>query len=59
MLFGQSDQPWPAVELKLSAEHAGWTGIGDGYGRLTQRRLVVTATGKGRSSRPRSTELLL
>jgi hypothetical protein len=59
VLFGQSGQPWPAVELKLSAEHAGWTGIGDGYGRLTRRRLVVTATGKGRSSRPRSTELLL
>lgn len=59
VLFGQSGQPWPAVELKLAAEHAGWTGIGDGYGRLTQRRLMVTATGKGRSSRPRSTELLL
>ncbi|HET6209382.1 MAG TPA: hypothetical protein VFD94_03320 [Jatrophihabitans sp.] len=59
VLFGQSGQPWPAVELKLSAEHAGWSGIGDGYGRLTRRRLVVTATGRGRSSRPRSAELLL
>lgn len=59
VLFGQSGQPWPAVEAKLSAEHAGWNGIGNGYGRLTGRRLVVTATGRGRSSRPRSAELLL
>src|SRR6185437_3388892 len=59
VLFGQSSQPWPAVESKLSAEHAGWSGIGDGYGRLTRRRLLVTATGKGRSGRPRSAELLL
>jgi hypothetical protein len=59
VLFGQSSESWPAVELKLSAEHGGWTGIGDGYGRLVRRRLIVTATGKGRSSRPRTVELLL
>lgn len=59
VLFGQSSEAWPAVELKLSAEHAGWTGIGGGHGRLVQRRLRVTATGRGRSSRPRTAELLL
>jgi hypothetical protein len=59
VLFGQSSEAWPAVELKLSAEHADWTGIGAGHGRLVQRRLRVTATGRGRSSRPRTAELLL
>lgn len=59
MLFGQRAEEWPAVQLRLSAEHGGWTGIGNGYGRLARRRLVVTATGRGRSARPRSGELWL
>ena len=59
VLFGQQATSWPAVEVQLSAQHAQWTGIGDGYGRLTGRRLVVSATGKGRSARPRSTDLWL
>ncbi|HJQ01459.1 MAG TPA: hypothetical protein VJ851_07655 [Jatrophihabitans sp.] len=59
VLYGRSSEAWPAVELKLSAEHTGWTGIGTGYGRLAHRRLLVTATGRGRSSRPRTAELLL
>ena len=59
MLFGQQAEQWPAVQLRLSAEHGGWTGIGNGYGRLARRRLVVTATGRGRSTRPRTGELWL
>ena len=59
VLFGQQALSWPAVEAHLSAQHADWTGIGDGYGRLTARRVTVSMTGKGRSSRPRSTELWL
>ncbi len=59
VLFGQRSQSWPAVELRLSAEHGHWAGIGDGYGRLTQHQLLVSATGKGRAVRPRSTELWL
>lgn len=59
VLFGQQAESWPAVELKLSAQHSDWTGIGDGFGRLTRRRLLVSATGKGRSARPRTGELWL
>ena len=59
MLFGQHAGAWPAVDVRLSAEHGRWTGIGHGYGRLKQRQLLVSATGKGRSARPRSAELWL
>jgi hypothetical protein len=59
VLFGHQAASWPAVELQLSAQHAHWSGIGDGYGRLTARRLTVSATGKGRSARPRTIDLWL
>ena len=59
VLFGQQGESWPAVELKLSAQHGDWTGIGDGFGRLTRRRLLVSATGRGRSARPRTGDLWL
>jgi hypothetical protein len=59
MLFGQQAGSWPAVELKLSAQHDHWTGIGDGYGRIKSRKLIVSATGKGRSARPRTGEVWL
>jgi len=57
VLFGQQTTNWPAVEVRLSAEHAHWSGIGDGYGRIKGRKLIVSATGKGRSARPRHAEL--
>jgi hypothetical protein len=59
VLFGQQAASWPAVEMRLSAQHGRWSGIGDGYGRLKQRQLLVSATGKGRSARPRTAELWL
>ena len=59
VLFGQHAGSWPAVDVRLSAEHGRWTGIGHGYGRLKQRQLLVSVTGKGRSARPRSAELWL
>ncbi|MEO7287553.1 MAG: hypothetical protein ABI140_11570 [Jatrophihabitantaceae bacterium] len=59
VLFGQAGPPWPGLSLTLTARHGGWTGIGAGYGRLVQRKLLVTSTGKGRSARPRDTELWL
>jgi len=59
VLYGQQAEAWPAVQLTLTAEHGGWCGIGDGYGRLTGRRLLVSTTGRGRSARPRSRELWL
>ncbi len=59
VLFGQQATSWPAVEVQLSARHGRWTGIGDGYGRLQQRQLLVSATGRGRSARTRNAELWL
>ena len=59
VLFGQQAAAWPAVETRLTAQHGRWIGIGDGYGRLKQRQLLVSATGKGRSARPRNAELWL
>jgi hypothetical protein len=59
VLFGQQAASWPAVEVQLSARHRQWSGIGDGYGRIQGRRLLVSATGRGRSARTRSTELWL
>jgi hypothetical protein len=59
VLFGQQAVSWPAVEVKLFAEHGHWTGIGDGYGRIKARKLLVSAVGKGRSARSRNTELWL
>ncbi|MEO7260131.1 MAG: hypothetical protein ABI047_02525 [Jatrophihabitantaceae bacterium] len=59
VLFGQQAASWPAVEIELSATHGRWTGIDRGYGRLRQRQLRVAATGRGRSARPRNTDLWL
>jgi hypothetical protein len=59
VLFGPQAASWPAVEIELSATHGRWTGIDRGYGRLRQRQLRVAATGRGRSARPRHTDLWL
>ncbi|MEO6501696.1 MAG: hypothetical protein ABIQ09_07270 [Jatrophihabitantaceae bacterium] len=59
VLFGQQAASWPAVEIELSATHGRWIGIDRGYGRLRQRQLRVMATGRGRSARPRNTDVWL
>jgi len=59
VLFGPQAASWPAVEIELSATHGRWTGIDRGYGRLRQRQLLLSATGRGRSARPRNAELWL
>jgi hypothetical protein len=59
VLFGQQAASWPGVEIELSATHGRWIGIDRGYGRLRQRQLRVMATGRGRSARPRNTDLWL
>ncbi len=59
VLVGQQAASWPAVETRLSARHGRLAGIGDGYGRITGRQLIVSVTGKGRPARPRDTELWL
>jgi hypothetical protein len=59
VLFGQQAASWPAADVRLSARPGRWDGIGHGYGRLTRHQLLLSATGKGRSARPRSAELWL
>jgi hypothetical protein len=50
---------WPGADVRLEAQTGAWSGIGSGRGRLTARRLQVTANGRGSAARPRSTELWL
>lgn len=50
---------WPLADLRLAAEPGPWSGIGDGFGRLTQRQVTVTVTGRGQAARGRSGELWL
>lgn len=39
---------WPRCDVRLSAEHTGWTGIGAGRGRLREQRIMLVARGGGR-----------
>jgi hypothetical protein len=50
---------WPLADLRITAELGRWSGIGAGFGRLTQREVTVTVTGRGQAARPRSTTVLL
>jgi hypothetical protein len=54
-----SDSAWPGADVRLSAQDGQWSGIGTGYGRLQQRRLTVTAEGRGAAARCRSSTLWL
>ncbi len=49
--------PWPQSEAVLSLSESRWTGLGDGHGYLSARRVTVTVA--GRSGRPRSRGLWL
>jgi len=45
---------WPeSVDLRMRLKASEWTGIGGGYGRLTDRRITVTVSGRGAASRER------
>lgn len=50
---------WPHADLSVAISPGAWTGIGDGYGRLTGRQVTVTVTGRGSAGRPRSCRLWL
>ena len=52
--------PWPGAEVRLAPVRSSWEGLGDGHGRLSARRVLVQATGRGTAGgRPRSAELWL
>jgi hypothetical protein len=49
--------PWP-VEPEVSLDVAGrWVGLGDGHGRLSARRVAVSASGRRAAARARTVEL--
>ncbi|HEY0259689.1 MAG TPA: hypothetical protein VGC18_07550 [Lacisediminihabitans sp.] len=49
--------PWPQSEAMLSLSESSWSGIGQGHGHLTARRVTVTVS--SRAGRPRSARLWL
>ncbi len=55
----RSGAPWPHADVRVSLEPGDWSGIGSGYGRLRQRRVTVTAEGRGQAARRRSVGLWL
>jgi hypothetical protein len=50
---------WPGAQVRLRVMARGWTGLGDGYGRLRACCAEVIADGRGEAARPRSSWLWL
>lgn len=50
---------WPGADVTLRVTRSEWSGIGDGHGFLTERRVTVSASGRAGAGRPVDTELLL
>lgn len=50
---------WPGADVTLQVTDSVWSGIGDGYGHLVERRATVTASGRAGAGRPVHAELLL
>lgn len=45
---------WPnQVDLRLRIERSDWSGLDQGYGRLTGRHAAIVADGRGAAARPR------
>ena len=51
--------PWPGADLVLTASWVGWTGLGQGHGRLRDRELVVEVGGRGAAAGRRESVALL
>ncbi|MFA1550941.1 hypothetical protein [Actinomadura chokoriensis] len=45
-LTGAFARDWPGARLRLHLDDVRWDGLGDGHGRLTARRVQVTAEGR-------------
>lgn len=51
---------WPGAQVRLAPVRSDWEGLGAGHGRLSSRRMLVRATGRGAAGgRPRNAELWL
>ena len=51
--------PWPGADLVMTARSVGWTGLGQGHGRLRDRELVVEVSGRGAAAGRRNTAAAL
>ncbi|MEV7783408.1 hypothetical protein [Kitasatospora sp. NPDC088351] len=51
--------PWPGARLRLEVTTRRWSGLGEGHGQLTGRRVTVRVSGRGPASRSRRAELWL
>ncbi len=50
---------WPGAAVVLAVEHARWTGVGAGDGRLRTRELRVRRTGRGSAAVPHAVDVVL
>ncbi|MEY9860484.1 hypothetical protein ABH935_006121 [Catenulispora sp. GAS73] len=50
---------WPGADLRLRLTESAWSGLGDGTGHLTGRRVAITAAGRGAAGRERTARLWL
>jgi len=48
---------WAGADVVLETPGGGWSGLGQGRGRLSRRELVVTRHGRGAAARPRQAVL--
>lgn len=46
-----STTPWPGARVVLTVTESCWDGIGQGHGRLRERRLIVRGGGRGSAAR--------
>jgi hypothetical protein len=52
-MTGPFGADWEGAWLRLRVEAPRWSGIGEGFGFLTGRRVEVVAEGRGAGGRPR------
>lgn len=48
---------WSGADVVLTAAGDRWWGLGQGWGRLSRRELVISAQGRGAAARPRTATL--
>jgi hypothetical protein len=48
---------WPGADLRLRLTEAAWSGLGEGTGHLTGRRVTIAADGRGAAGRERTARL--
>jgi hypothetical protein len=50
---------WAGADIVLETPGGGWRGLGQGWGRLARRELVISSHGRGAAARPRQATLRL